>query len=142
MTRIIAYLKFKDNCRAAMNFYKECFGGELEFQTVKGSVFETTGMNETDTQKIVHSQLVNQHIVLFASEMVVPGEHPNSTFLWIDCDTDEEIRKIHASLARGGKVTGELQQAYWGTTFGAIDDQFGVKWYISKLPIQRTVKTK
>jgi PhnB protein len=136
MTQIIAYLKFKDNCRAAMNFYRECFGGELEFQAVKGSVFESPGMSEADRQKIVHSQLVNKHMVLFASEMVVPDEHPNSTFLWINCDTDEEIRKIHAGLSNGGNVTAEPQQAYWGTTFGAVDDQFGVKWYISKLPIK------
>ena len=88
-------------------------------------------------RQIVHSQLVNRHIVLFASEMVVPDEHPNSTFLWINCDADEEIRKIHGGLSEGGKVTAELQQAYWGTTFGAIDDQFGIKWYISTLPLKQ-----
>jgi PhnB protein len=136
MTQIIAYLKFKSNCRLAMNFYKECFGGELEIQAVKGSVFETAGMSETDSQKVVHSQLVNKHIVLFASEMVVPDEHANSTFLWINCDTDEEIRKIHAGLSKGGKVTAELQEAYWGTSFGAVEDKFGIKWYISKLVIK------
>ena len=137
MTQIIAYLKFKNNCRAAMNFYQKCIGGELEFQTVKGSVFETAAMSEAEGQKIVHSQLVTGRIVLFASEMVVPDEYPNSTFLWINCDTDEQIRKIHTGLSQGGKVTAELQQAYWGTTFGAVEDQFGVKWYISMLPVKQ-----
>jgi PhnB protein len=136
MTQIIAYLKFKDNCRAAMNFYQQCLGGELEFQTVKGSFFEAPGMSEEAAQKIVHSQLVNDRIVLFASEMVVPEECPNSTFLWINCDTDDEIRKIHAGLSEGGKVTAGLQTAYWGTTFGAVEDPFGIKWYISRLPIK------
>ena len=135
MTQVIAYLKFKDNCVAAMNFYQKCLGGKLTFQTVKGSVFESAGMSEEAGQKIVHSQLVNNNIVLFASEMVVPAKHANTTFLWLNCDTDEEIRKIHAGLSEGGTVTAELQQAYWGTTFGAVDDQFGIKWYISKLPI-------
>jgi PhnB protein len=137
MTQIIAYLKFKNNCRAAMNFYQKCLGGELEFQTVKGSVFETAAMSEEAAQQIVHSQLVNDRIVLFASEMVVPDEHPNSTFLWINCDTDEEIRKIHTGLSEGGIVTAELQAAYWGTTFGAVTDQFGIKWYISTLPVKQ-----
>jgi PhnB protein len=135
MTQIIAYLKFKSNCRAAMKFYQKCFGGDLTFQTVKGSAFEREGMSEAESQTIVHSQLVNGKIVLFASEMVVPDEHPNSTFLWINCDTDVEIRKIHSNLSEGGKITAELQQAYWGTTFGAVDDAFGIKWYISTLPI-------
>src|ERR1700757_3451309 len=111
MTQIIAYLKFKQDCVTAMTFYQKCLGGDLEFQTVKGSIFEKPGMSEAAGRQIVHSQLVNRHIVLFASEMVVPDEHPNSTFLWINCDTDEEIRKIHAGLSEGGKVTAELQPA-------------------------------
>jgi len=28
------YLNFDNNCREAMNFYKDCLGGELFFQTV------------------------------------------------------------------------------------------------------------
>ncbi len=118
-----------------MDFYQQCLGGALEFQTVKGSVFESPGMSQEAGQQIVHSQLVNDHIILFASEMVVPDECPNSTFLWINCDTDEEIRKIHTGLSKGGKVTAALQQAYWGTTFGAVTDQFGISWYLSTLPI-------
>ena len=114
MTQIIAYLKFKNNYRAPMNFYQKCLGGDLMFQTVKGSVFETPGMTEAVGLKIVHSQLVNDRIVLFASEMVVPDEHPNSTFLWVNCGTDEEVRRIFACLAEGGKITAELQPAYWG----------------------------
>lgn len=137
MTQIIAYLKFKNNCRAAMNFYQKSFGGDLMFQQVKGSVFETPGMTEAEGRKIVHSQLVNERIVLFASEMVVPDEYANSTFLWVNCGTDEEIRRIFACLAEGGKITADLQPAYWGTTFGAVDDQFGIKWYISTLPIKQ-----
>ena len=40
MAQINAYLKFDGNCREAMTFYKECFGGELIFNTVKGSPLE------------------------------------------------------------------------------------------------------
>ena len=35
MAQILAYLKFDGNCREAMTFYKECFGGKLTFNTVK-----------------------------------------------------------------------------------------------------------
>jgi PhnB protein len=135
MAQIIAYLKFKNHCVEAMTFYQRCFGGDLTFQTVKGSVFETPGMDEEAGRRIVHSQLVGERFVLFGSEMVVPEEGANSTFLWINGEDDEEIRRIHRGLSEGGTVTAELQPAYWGTTFGAVTDRFGVKWYISKLPI-------
>ena len=32
--QIQSYLTFNGNCREAMNFYKQCLGGELWFQTV------------------------------------------------------------------------------------------------------------
>jgi PhnB protein len=40
MTTINAYLTFNGNCRQAMTFYRECLGGELTLQAVKGSPME------------------------------------------------------------------------------------------------------
>ena len=34
MARLNPYLNFDNNCREAMNFYKDCLGGELFLQTV------------------------------------------------------------------------------------------------------------
>lgn len=34
MTQINSYLTFNGNCREAMNFYKDCLGGELILQTI------------------------------------------------------------------------------------------------------------
>jgi PhnB protein len=37
MTQINSYLTFNGNCREAMNFYKDCLGGELNLQTIAES---------------------------------------------------------------------------------------------------------
>jgi PhnB protein len=34
MKQINAYLTFEGNCRDAMDYYKQCLGGELNIQTV------------------------------------------------------------------------------------------------------------
>ena len=34
MAQLNPYLNFDRNCREAMNFYKDCLGGELFLQTV------------------------------------------------------------------------------------------------------------
>jgi PhnB protein len=36
-TTIHRYLTFDGKCKEAMTFYKECLGGELEFQTIGDS---------------------------------------------------------------------------------------------------------
>ena len=133
MAKIIAYLKFNGNCREAMTFYKECFGGELNLQTIKGSALEGFIPAE-EAQKILHSSLINDELSLYASEMEIKSYSPgNTVFLWLNCSSEQEIKTIFTKLAAGGKIDAELQIAYWGSSFGAITDKFGMKWYISSL---------
>src|SRR5579859_5468429 len=128
MAQVNAYLKFDGNCREAMTFYKECFGGELTFNTVKGSALEGY-MKPEEGNKILHASLVNDKLVLFASEMTKPTTVGDAIFLWINTNGDEETRQIFSKLSRDGKVTAEMQVAYWGTQFAAVTDKFGLNWY-------------
>ena len=132
MAQINAYLKFDGNCREAMTFYKECFGGELTLNTVKGSPLEGY-MKPEDGDKILHSSLISDKLVLFASEMTKPTTVGDAIFLWINTSGDEETKAIFSKLSRDGNVTAELQPAYWGTQFASVTDKYGLNWYISSL---------
>ncbi|TMI71199.1 MAG: VOC family protein [Bacteroidetes bacterium] len=132
MAQINAYLKFDGNCREAMTFYKECFGGELIFNTVKGSPLENF-MKPEEGDKILHSSLISDKLVLFASEMTKPTTVGDAIFLWINTGGDEETRSIFAKLTRDGKVTADLQMVYWGKEFGAVTDKYGINWYVSSI---------
>ena len=131
MAQIVAYLKFSNNCREAMTFYKECFGGELTFNTVKGTAIEQH-MKPEDGQKILHSSLIGNDFSLFASEMTNPTAVGDTIFLWLNCKNEEEIKSIFDKLSVGGIITAEVQPVYWGT-FGSITDKFGINWYISEI---------
>jgi PhnB protein len=132
MAQILAYLKFDGNCREAMTFYKECFGGELSFNTVKDSPMEQY-MKPEDADKILHSSLTNGKLSLFASEMTKPTSAGDAIFLWVNCENEEEIKSVFEKLSNGGRVSASLQPAYWGSNFGAVTDRFGINWYISKI---------
>ncbi|HTE32468.1 MAG TPA: VOC family protein [Chryseolinea sp.] len=132
MAQILAYLKFDGNCREAMTFYKECFGGELIFNTVKGSALEQH-MKPEEGNKILHSSLINDDFKLFASEMTKPTTTGDAIFLWVNCKDEEEIKSTFEKLSKGGKTATELQPAYWGYDFGAVTDKFGINWYVSKI---------
>jgi PhnB protein len=131
MAQIVAYLKFSNNCREAMTFYKECFGGELTFNTVKDSPIEQH-MKPEDGEKILHSSLIGNDFSLFASEMTNPTAVGDTIFLWLNCKSEEEIKSIFDKLSVDGTITAEVQPVYWGT-FGSITDKFGINWYISKI---------
>lgn len=132
MAQILAYLKFNGNCREAMTFYKECFGGELVFNTVKGSPLEQH-MKPEEGDKILHSSLISENFTLFASEMTQATTTGDVIFLWVNCKSEEEIKSVFEKLSKGGKISNELVPAYWGSDFGAVTDKFGINWYISKI---------
>ncbi len=132
MAQILAYLKFDGNCREAMAFYKECFGGELTFNTVKGSPLEQY-MKPEEGDKILHSSLINDDLKLFGSEMTKTTTTGDKIFLWLNCKNEEEIKSTFEKLSKGGNISAELQPAYWGATFGAVTDKFGINWYVSKI---------
>ena len=94
MTKINAYLTFDGNCREAMTFYQECFGGELTIQTVAESpMAEQTPEAEND--KVMHANLTKGDLVLMAADMI---EHEgagnervvrgNAITLSLDCSSD------------------------------------------------------
>lgn len=128
-TRINVYLTFKDNCEEAMNFYKDCLGGELTLNRVAGSPMEAHCPAEMK-DKIMHANLIKDDLILMASDMLWPGElqHGNATALSLNCETEEEIRDYFSKLAEGGQITDPLKEQFWGAIFGMITDKYGVKW--------------
>ncbi len=132
MTRINGYLNFNGNCREAMTFYRECLGGELSLQTVAESPLAgqtPTGMQ----QQILHATLTkNGSVLLMASDMIGAGlVAGNPVSLMLTCSSETEINAFFAGLAAGGTVKDPLSEKFWGDTFGALTDKFGINWLLN-----------
>ena len=133
MAVINVYLKFNGNCREAMNFYKDCLGGELYFQTM-GEVGMGDGTEEGNN-KLIHSSLTNGALVLLASDSIGPDDrivgNYNSMSLSLTCFSPEEINDAYAKLSEGGQQTYPLGDAFWGATFGQLIDKYGNEWLLT-----------
>ena len=127
MGQINPYLLFDGNCREAMNFYKECLGGELTLSTVGESPMAAQMPDMRDM--IMHSVLKKDGFALMASDMMEPeGEtRGNAISLCIIGSTADELKPIFSSLSKGGKVTHELKEEFFGT-YGDLTDKFGIDW--------------
>ena len=127
MAQISAYLNFAGKCHEAMSFYHECFGGELNIQTVAESPM--AGQMPAEMNGLVlHSSLINNGLLIMATDMT--REKPingNTIYLCINCCTEEEINSFFNKLSVGGQVVDPLAQMFWGT-FGTLIDKFGMKW--------------
>ncbi|MGC4102123.1 VOC family protein [Ferruginibacter sp.] len=131
MTQINSYLTFNGNCRQAMQFYKECLGGELYFQTIGESPLSGK-MPEQMKDCILHATLTNNNLVLMASDMV--GDNGlikgNAVSLMLNCSSEKEIREFYANLSDGGKKTHPLEHSFWGALFGDLIDKYGNNWLL------------
>lgn len=132
MNKVSPYISFNGNCKEAMKFYKQCFGGVLFLQTV-GEAPHSAKMPVRMKQAVLHATLSNGDFMLTGSDMVRDEEliKSNSVSVLIDCDSEMESRKIYEKLAKGGKRTQPLQVTFWGALFGTITDKYGIQWLIN-----------
>lgn len=132
MTQINAYVGFNGKCAEAMNFYKDCLGGELMLQTIGDSPMASQ-FPENMKDKILHSSLTKGALLLMATDCTTPEGYisGNNVALSLSCSSEEEINSFFAKLCRDGKVMDSLKEAFWGATFGVLKDKFGITWMLN-----------
>ena len=52
----------------------------------------------------------------------------NNVHINLEPDTRKQTRQLFDALSKGGQVTMELQDMFWGDYFGSCTDKFGVQW--------------
>lgn len=129
MTQSNPYLNFNGNCREAMNFYKECLGGELMLMAVKDTPAGAGCPAGTEDQ-IMHSSLTNNGFVIMGTDMTGPeGLNQGNNFsMCVNCSSEEELNRVFNAITAGGTVIEPLKLQFWGGIFGYAADKFGIRW--------------
>lgn len=131
MTRLNPYISFKDNAKAAMEFYETVFGGKLTLTTFKEG---GAPLDESEANLIMHAVLeVNATIVFMAADTPKHMEyHPGrNVSLSLSGENKNELKAYWDKLAVGADVEQPLKQAPWGDTFGMLSDKFGIRWMVN-----------
>lgn len=124
------YLTFGDTARAAMEFYRDVFGGQLEVST-----FGEFGEEDSSiADKVMHAQLETDGGFLLMASDTPPGMETatgSSISISLSGDDGEELRGYWEKLSRDGTVTMPLEKQMWGDEFGTCTDQFGISWMVN-----------
>jgi PhnB protein len=129
MGQLSPYLTFDKNCREAMNFYKDCLGGELFLQAVKESPLMAAQMPAEMGEHILHSSLSSGNITIMASDLTRERKvEGNSVHLCINCDSEEELIDFFSRLSSGGNITEPLADMPWGGKYAGLTDKYGKHW--------------
>lgn len=129
MAQLNPYLNFDNNCREAMNFYKDCLGGELTLQTVGEMPAMAAQMPPQMKDNILHSTLTSGDIVIMASDLNREKQiEGNTVHLCVNCNSENELNSFFSKLSTGGKITEPLADMPWGGMYGSLTDQYGKHW--------------
>jgi PhnB protein len=125
------YLSFRDNARAAMEFYQTVFGGKLTMNTFKEF---PASQDPSEDNKIMHSVLeVENGITFMASDTPSNMEYRpgRNMSMSLSGDNAAELTAYYEKLSAGGTIGMPLEKAPWGDTFGMLTDKFGVSWLVN-----------
>jgi len=130
MKQIVTYLNFDGNCRQAMEFYRNCLGGELfimAFSEVPGAL----PPEAKDAQdRIMHATVSKGGQRIMASD-TLPGmafRAGNNFSVSIHCESVDEIEGLFAAFGEKAKIVMPLQETFWAARYGMLTDQFGINW--------------
>jgi PhnB protein len=123
------YLYFKGQCREAMEFYKDIFGGELTVQTYA----DVPGMSDDESTKdwLMHARLEGGDIKLMASDTKKASSTASKVDLSLGGTDETRLREIFGKLSVDGKVNSPLKKEFWGDVFGSLTDKYGVNWMMN-----------
>lgn len=127
MKRIVPNIMV-ENCQAAIEYYRDIFGGELKnIQLADGKE-----LFKGYEGKIIHAELhINADCLMYFGDIFSESSANGNIKLILDLDNEEEIQRLYASLGHNGSVRFELQKTFWGAWHAIVTDCYGVTWNLN-----------
>ncbi|CAM3282543.1 VOC family protein [Filibacter tadaridae] len=124
----IPYLTFYGEAKEATDFYETVFGLEnLGVQKYSDTNFPHPP-EAADYLMHCHLKKNDFQLMLADSADKRPENESHGLSLTIQCEDEEEARRLYDSLRQKGKVLMELQDTFWGAKYGKVKDKFGFTW--------------
>ena len=127
--RIVPYLNFKGHAEEALNFYVKALGGQTS-EVMRFENQEFPGITEEMKHWILHAEIRFKDDALYLSDTFEPANHleGNNCTIHLDCDSEEELRRLFDALKEDAQYTTEPMDTFWGAIYGDLKDKFGIHW--------------
>jgi len=129
------YLFFNGCCEAAVTFYQQAIGAQVEIMMRFKDSPEpppTGTVPPGYENKIMHTSFRVGDSLVMASDGCADGKANFQGFsLSLTVPDEVEADRVFAALSAGGQVQMPLGKTFWSPRFGMLTDRFGLGWMIS-----------
>lgn len=128
---LIPYLTFNGNCREALSFYADLFGGTVgNFMPWNAEAIEH--IPGATTEHIMHGDIhIAGQMIAGSDQFGEMYEPAGNISLMLDIDDLSDAQAKFAALAEGGQVLMPFSETFWADGYGYCTDRFGIRWQIN-----------
>jgi PhnB protein len=127
--RLNTYVNFAGRCAEAFRYYQEQLGATVTMMMTHEQSPEASRLPPEWKQAVLHARICIGDAVLTGAD--IPRAEPmRSAYLTLSVDSDAEAERVYAALSRDGKVFMPMQETFFASRFGQLQDQFGINWMI------------
>jgi PhnB protein len=114
------------DCKNALPFYKETFGGTIKNLQMSDDNALFRGMQG----KVIHAELhVSARCLFYFADIVNPKRSKvGNITIMLHMDTPDEMEKTYNALRGGGFVGMPLQETLTGDLHAIVTDRYGAPW--------------
>jgi PhnB protein len=123
------YVNFAGTCAEAFRFYERHLGGKIGMMMTHGQAPDQSRINPEWKDAVLHARVSLGGTELMGAD--IPNAQPmRSAYLSLGVDSDTEAERIYGALSDGGKVLMPMEETFFATRFGQVQDRFGINWMI------------
>lgn len=123
------YVNFPGTCAEAFRFYEKHLGGKIGLMMTHGQAPDQTLAKPEWRDAVLHARIALGGTELMGAD--IPNAQPvRSAYLSLAVDSDGEAERIFSALADGGRVLMPMEETFFASRFGQVQDRFGINWMI------------
>ncbi len=126
------YLRFRGNCREAVQFYAQAFGVDDVTMSAYGDMPDAKA-DEATRDLIMHAEIKAMGSALMCAD-VPPGMDVSigtNAGVIVTSGDERALRRLFSQLSVGGEVLMPIQETFWSACYGWVTDKYGVQWQVS-----------
>jgi PhnB protein len=123
------YVNFAGRCAEAFRFYEKHLGGKVGMMMTHGQMPDQSRVSPEMKDAVLHARIAIGDTELWAAD--IPNAEPmRSAYLSLDVDSDAEAERIFSALSEGGRLFMPIQETFFASRFGQVQDRFGINWMV------------
>ncbi|NHC15290.1 VOC family protein [Motilibacter deserti] len=128
------HLNFRGDARAALELYREVFGGELTVVSYRDA---HAVQDPAEADQVMWGQVVSAdgfRVMAYDVPAATAWDRGrNAFYVSVRGSSVEEVTAYWKGLADGATIRQELAPSGWAAAYGMLEDRFGVVWVLDVL---------